>query len=388
MTLDTSADVDTGTSEQSSDMTQFALHAQDGLARLGKLVTKHGTISTPGSLIYTRRGNSLFLTPDMLQRLKPQAEAVQITAIQFLENPNPETMAKSGRGAREFLALQGFPIIATNRDPTYYEYGTRPSNANAVYTMLPSGGMLVTPDRYMSTIKALQPDAYVAMCDEIYGDAKPKRTQQSVERTSKWLQQCVALHTEQQQTAMLFAPITGEAAAACQCIRCSGANNACMADAHQHESDMHALYGRKPAIQGQASCHLRCHQGVHVNLNSCAGNPQLHLACVRSSPACHYVLVSAPCDRHMPQDCTLCSPLCLLLPAGASHPQARAKSAAEAAKHAEVGGFALCGFGTGESRQQQEPVISAAVAELPASKPRLISNMVSRSCRAWRLCMP
>jgi hypothetical protein len=74
---------------------------------------------------------------------------------------------------------------------------------------------------------------------------------------------------------------------------------------------------------------------------------------------------------------TLFSTRCLPLPAGASHPQERAKSAAEAAKHPEVGGFALCGFGTGESRQQQEPAISAAVAELPPSKPRLISNMVS-----------
>jgi tRNA-guanine family transglycosylase len=222
-------------------MAQFALHAQDGLARLGKLVTKHGTISTPGSLIYTRRGNSLFLTPDMLQRLKPQAEAVQITAIQFLENPNPETMAKSGGGAREFLALQGFPIIATNRDPTYYEYGTRPSNANAVYTMLPSGGMLVTPDRYMSTIKALQPDAYVAMCDEIYGDAKPKRIQQSVERTSKWLQQCVALHKEQQQPAMLFAPITGEAQPVCHCGLCNGSKSVCLAFAWRSSGTVRAL---------------------------------------------------------------------------------------------------------------------------------------------------
>jgi queuine tRNA-ribosyltransferase subunit QTRTD1 len=221
MTVDASAHVDRGATYQSLGMAQFALHAQDGLARLGKLVTKHGTISTPASLIYTRRGNSLYLTPDMLQRLKPLAEAVQITAMQFLENPSPATMAKSGGGAREFLALQGFPIIATNRDPTYYEYGVRPSKANAVYTMLPSGGMLVTPDRYMNTIKALQPDAYVAVCDEIYGDANLKKARQSVERTSKWLQECVTLHTEQQLTAMLFAPITGKVVTSNQCPLCT-----------------------------------------------------------------------------------------------------------------------------------------------------------------------
>jgi hypothetical protein len=204
----------------SSTMAQFALHAQDGLARLGKLVTKHGTISTPASLLYTRRGSSLFLTPDMLQRLKPLAEAVQINAIQFLENPDAATMASSGAGAREFLALQGFPIIATNRDPSYYEYGGRPSTAVGVHAMLPSGGMLVTPDRYMSTIKALQLDAYVAICDEIPGDAKLKKAAQSVDRTARWLAECVALHRELGVEAALLAPITGEAGAARQPICC------------------------------------------------------------------------------------------------------------------------------------------------------------------------
>jgi hypothetical protein len=196
-------------------MAQFSLHAQDGLARLGKLVTKHGSISTPASLLYTRRGNSLFLTPDMLQKLKPLAEAVQINAVQFLENPDAATLAKSGGGAREFLALQGFPIVATNRDPTYYEYGARPSTASAVHAMLPSGGLLVTPGRYMSTIKALQPDAYVALCDEIPGDAKLKKAAQSVERTARWLAECVALHKAQGLEAALLAPVTGGAAGRC-----------------------------------------------------------------------------------------------------------------------------------------------------------------------------
>lgn len=61
--------------------------------------------------------------------------------------------------------------------------------------------------------------------------------------------------------------------------------------------------------------------------------------------------------------------------AGAAHPDERARSAREAATRAGIAGFALTGFGTGETREQQADALSAATAELPADKPRLLQGV-------------
>jgi hypothetical protein len=59
----------------------FKVVATDGLARAGVLATSSSTMTTPGMLIYARRGMPLNLTPDMLDTLKPLASAVQINAL-------------------------------------------------------------------------------------------------------------------------------------------------------------------------------------------------------------------------------------------------------------------------------------------------------------------
>lgn len=62
----------------------FTVHAAaEGGARAGTLLTRHGVIRTPTALIYTRRGGSMYLTPDMLEKLKPEAQGVQINAMQL-----------------------------------------------------------------------------------------------------------------------------------------------------------------------------------------------------------------------------------------------------------------------------------------------------------------
>lgn len=60
----------------------FKATAQDGLARCGVVISKT-PISTPAPMLYTRRGSSMFLTPDMLEKLRPEAQLVQINALQL-----------------------------------------------------------------------------------------------------------------------------------------------------------------------------------------------------------------------------------------------------------------------------------------------------------------
>lgn len=60
----------------------FNVRAKDGHARVGQLVTKHGSIPTPTALIYTRRGGPMGLTPDLLEKLQPTF-GVQIDVLQL-----------------------------------------------------------------------------------------------------------------------------------------------------------------------------------------------------------------------------------------------------------------------------------------------------------------
>ena len=62
--------------------TMFAVVASDGEARCGTLTTHSGVvIDTPAMLVPTRRGSALNLTPDLLQQLQPEAQALQLDVM-------------------------------------------------------------------------------------------------------------------------------------------------------------------------------------------------------------------------------------------------------------------------------------------------------------------
>lgn len=55
-------------------MTSFSVLKEEGHARVGQLKSKGRELETPALLMYTRRGSPLYLTPDMLQHLGPEAK--------------------------------------------------------------------------------------------------------------------------------------------------------------------------------------------------------------------------------------------------------------------------------------------------------------------------
>lgn len=80
----TDCDAQQATTTAADSGMAFTVHAAaEGGARAGTLLTRHGVIRTPTALIYTRRGGSMYLTPDMLEKLKPEAQGVQINAMQL-----------------------------------------------------------------------------------------------------------------------------------------------------------------------------------------------------------------------------------------------------------------------------------------------------------------
>ena len=60
----------------------FAVTAVEGEARCGVLTLPSGAVvETPAMLVYTRRGGSPNLTPDLLNLLQPEAQALQLDVL-------------------------------------------------------------------------------------------------------------------------------------------------------------------------------------------------------------------------------------------------------------------------------------------------------------------
>lgn len=90
-----------------------------------------------------------------------------------MTNPDASKLLPgSGRGAHEFLVLDPYPVLASNRDPLSFDYGQRPSGDAAAYVTNHSGGQTVTPARYMDVVAALRPDIYITLCDEVRDGCK------------------------------------------------------------------------------------------------------------------------------------------------------------------------------------------------------------------------
>lgn len=49
----------------------------------------------------------------------------------------------------------------------------------------------VTPEAYMDVIDALRPDIFVPLVDDIPSTSGRKRVKQSVDRSLKWLDECI-----------------------------------------------------------------------------------------------------------------------------------------------------------------------------------------------------
>ncbi|KAG2449659.1 hypothetical protein HYH02_005189 [Chlamydomonas schloesseri] len=135
----------------------------------------------------------------MLAAVTPPVQGVQLSVMQFLENPDAATLRQFGRGGRAFLGLGRYPVLASNRDPTMYEFGTRPSSEKEVHVCIHSGGHMVGPAKYMDTVAALQPDLFVTLCDEITADSRSKRIATSARRTAAWLGTCLELAEQYSQ---------------------------------------------------------------------------------------------------------------------------------------------------------------------------------------------
>ena len=181
--------------------------------RLGTLRTPRGSFPTPALLTYTRRGEPAFLTPDVLALLPATALAFQTSLVHFMDHLPPSHVGDCPGGGRAYFGCRPAFVLASARDPISFDLNAKPSNdARSTFVGTPVGVKKITLDEYAAWAEATQPDAFVALADELPCAAPAKKLAASVERATEWLvEQVERSAREPEKIPPVFASVQGGA---------------------------------------------------------------------------------------------------------------------------------------------------------------------------------
>ncbi|XP_021903623.1 queuine tRNA-ribosyltransferase accessory subunit 2-like [Carica papaya] len=175
---------------------KFAVKAwSNGGARVGvlQLGSCSNQIETPSLLLSTRKGLPIFIPPDLLSSLpSPDSSLFQVSPLHFLEGVSTKTIAKIG-GLHKLLGLHDHEFAAVARDSILCLPECSGTNKLGSSFETPCGRRLIKPIEYMQMISSMKPNLWVTLADEVPAWVSDKRNRTSVDRTLKWLDECIAL---------------------------------------------------------------------------------------------------------------------------------------------------------------------------------------------------
>ncbi|KAL4559662.1 hypothetical protein LXL04_031805 [Taraxacum kok-saghyz] len=206
-------------SKPENEKMKFAVKAwsKSGRARVGLLQlsssfaqggppAKEIEIETPALLLTTRKGLPAFISPDHLSSLpSPDSRLLQFSPMHFMEGPNSNTISTIG-GVHQLLGLPDYGFIALPRDSILSLPECSSSNKHGASFETPCGRFLVKPLEYMKMISSMKPDLWVSLADEVHASVTVKRNKASVDRTIRWLDDCISLKSTD---GALFGSIVG-----------------------------------------------------------------------------------------------------------------------------------------------------------------------------------
>ncbi|XP_028063633.1 queuine tRNA-ribosyltransferase accessory subunit 2-like isoform X2 [Camellia sinensis] len=169
-----------------------------GRARSGILQIVGGSsceiaIETPALLLSTRKGLPAFISPDLLPSLpSPDSHILQFSPLHFLEGLTPETMANCG-GLHQMLGLHEYGFAAVPRDSIVCLPECNGTNKIGASFETPCGRLLIKSLEYMKMISSMKPNLWATLADEVPAWVSIKRNKNSVDRTVRWLDECIAL---------------------------------------------------------------------------------------------------------------------------------------------------------------------------------------------------
>ncbi|XP_058729456.1 uncharacterized protein LOC131601608 [Vicia villosa] len=161
--------------------------------RIGALEFGNCSIETPALLLSTRKGLPHFTPPDLLPSLpSPDSHLLQVSPLHFLEGLSPATIAKIG-GIHKLIGLNDYGIAAVARDSVHSLPESKGANKFGATFETPCGRLLVKPKDYLVMISCMRPNIWATLADEVPAWVSDKRNKTSVDRTLRWLDDCLEL---------------------------------------------------------------------------------------------------------------------------------------------------------------------------------------------------
>ncbi|XP_020214037.1 queuine tRNA-ribosyltransferase accessory subunit 2 [Cajanus cajan] len=153
-----------------------------------------GPIETPALLLSTRKGLPHFISPDLLTSLpSPDSHLLQISPLHFLEGLASTTISKLG-GLHQMLGLHQYGIAAVARDSIQCLPESKGTTKLGASFETPCGRLLIKPKDYVEMISCMKPNIWATLADEVPAWVSDKRNKTSVDRTVRWLDDCLALN--------------------------------------------------------------------------------------------------------------------------------------------------------------------------------------------------
>ncbi|XP_065848058.1 uncharacterized protein [Euphorbia lathyris] len=163
--------------------------ARTGLLQLGNCPSP---IETPALLLSTRKGLPCFISPDLLPSLPyPDSLLLQFSPLHFLEGISVNTISNIG-GIHKLVGLNEYAFVAVPRDSVQCLPESVSTNKNGASFETPCGRCLMRPTQYMQMISSMRPNIWATLADEVPAWVSAKRNTTSVDRTVKWVDECIA----------------------------------------------------------------------------------------------------------------------------------------------------------------------------------------------------
>nr|GLL26010.1 queuine tRNA-ribosyltransferase accessory subunit 2-like [Ipomoea trifida] len=176
---------------------KFAVKAlSSGKARVGvlQLGSCPYSIETPALLLTTRKGLPVFIPPDHLPSLpSPDSHLLQFSPLHFLECVSNKTISDIG-GLHQMLGLNDRIFAAVPRDCIISIPEHTSTNRTGASFETPCGRSLIKPAAYMEMISSMMPNLWTTLADEVPAWVSDKRNRISVDRTVRWLDDCLTLN--------------------------------------------------------------------------------------------------------------------------------------------------------------------------------------------------
>lgn len=174
-------------------------------ARLGKITTAHGVISTPSFVAVGTKGTIKTLTPELVRKIKTQAAFVN--TYHLVTHPGAEIIKKAG-GIHQYSKLD-LPLMSDSGGFQVFSLAQNSRKANVrgeeepmVVKISEDGvkfrstfdGQLIefTPEKSMEYQGQIGADINMAFDECTYYPATRDYAKKAMERTHEWLKRCIA----------------------------------------------------------------------------------------------------------------------------------------------------------------------------------------------------